>query len=151
MLIFVKNTMKSFPNSFLEEAARCIKEGHTVKVCVGGSSMLPFLKGSDDKIFIAPCAGVKAGDIVFFYYRKRYIVHRVVKVKDGSILIRGDGSRRGMEIVSPSQVLGKVVRIQKSNGREYDPYTPWRRLAAALWQRLFFMRRYLLFIYRKVA
>lgn len=140
-----------------EEVRRVLREGRNAQIPVKGVSMLPLIKGERDTVVLEPLSPgslsegrkPKAGDIVLFHINNRYILHRILFIKDGIATIQGDGVPKSQERCPVGQIYGRVISIQKRNGREVDPNTPTMQFLARLWHRLP-MKRYILAIYRRL-
>lgn len=99
--------------------------GQDVVINVSGDSMFPYIK-SGDTVNIEYCIDYCPGDILAFLYKnngnEELILHRLLKIKDGYYICKGDNSFR-MEIVSERKIIGKVVKINgeifKSCDREF--------------------------------
>lgn len=129
----------------LEEAAQLMNEGREVSFTPLGSSMLPFIRGGKDSVTLSKCGPSEVGDIALVRLPgPRYVLHRIVEVKDGRITLMGDGNIAGTEQCGEGDVLGKVTSINR--GRR--TVIPGK---ARLWRSLKPIRRYLLAIYRRIA
>lgn len=140
-----------------EEVRRVLREGRNAQIPVKGISMLPLIKGERDTVVLEPlapgslCEGRKpeAGDIVLFIINNRYILHRILFIKDGIATIQGDGVPKNQERCPVGQIFGRVIAINKKGGRVIDPNTPFRLFLARVWHRMP-MKRYLLAAYRRL-
>ena len=134
---------------FLPEVVRLVREGHRVKIVAKGYSMRPFVEdGRDMLVFDVPGA-FAVGDVVLAEYAEgSYVCHRVVQMEGEVVTLRGDGNVHGVEVVKRTDVLAKVVQIERK-GRLYDLASSrcWRWYSA-VWCRLLPIRRYLLAVYR---
>ena len=82
-----------------------------------GNSMAPFIH-SGDKIFVAPVAeaSIRTGDVLVFVQPDigRLLAHRVIRIKNRHYFPKGDNvSRKGDGWISFSDVLGRVIRVQR--------------------------------------
>ena len=103
-----------------------LREGKMVQLAPKGISMIPFIRGEQDKVLVRKEETVGVGDI------------------DGSrLILMGDGNLQGTEVVETEEVLGTVLQIIKPNGRYRKPGKAW------LWRHLLPCRRYLLKMNRK--
>lgn len=142
-----------------------LRTGRQVTIPVKGYSMLPFIRGEKDLVVLEPICGGKGafkkedtesggnlrrGDIVLFQYFGRYILHRVLSVKDGVAEIQGDGVVKNCEFCDLPHVYGRVVKILRSGRRAVDPYCLWQRFLLWCWNLAYPLRRYLLAIYRRL-
>ena len=121
-----------------------LREGYLIRSLALGKSMSPCIK-KGDRLTIKPIAFEEAeiGEIVAFRRDENHSVlttHRVVhKGKDRGrryLLTKGDRNvYRDFPLVSPQDVLGKVVRIER-NGQVISLETPFNRLLGYLIARL---------------
>ena len=78
------------------------------------------------------------GDIALFKVGGRYFLHRVFAVDGDRIVFMGDGNSRGKEHCRTCDVIGRVTKIIKKDGREVRPGK------GRLWRRLLPFRRYIM-------
>lgn len=121
-----------------------LKDGKVIALVPQGISMLPFIKGGVDQVYLLKKDRVAVGDIVLVEYHGKHILHRVYAVDGEKITLMGDGNLEGTEQVAADEVMGTVVEIVH-NGRHLKPKKAW------LWRHLLPMRRYLLKIHRKLS
>lgn len=121
-----------------------LKDGKVIALVPQGISMLPFIKGGVDQVYLLKKDRVAVGDIVLVEYHGKHILHRVYAVDGEKITLMGDGNLEGTEQVAADEVLGTVVDIVH-NGRHLKPKKAW------LWRHLLPIRRYLLKIHRKLS
>ena len=121
-----------------------LKDGKVIALVPQGISMLPFIKGGVDQVYLLKKDRVAVGDIVLVEYHGKHILHRVYAVDGEKITLMGDGNLEGTEQVAADEVMGMVVDIVH-NGRHLKPKKAW------LWRHLLPMRRYLLKIHRKLS
>ena len=119
-----------------------LKEGKVVAIVPQGISMLPFIKGGEDHVYLLKREKVEVGDIVLVYYQGRHILHRVYAMEGDRIRLMGDGNLEGNECVMREEILGTAVEIEH-NGRRHKPSKAW------LWRHLIPFRRILLKLHRK--
>lgn len=122
------------------------QKGINLKIPVWGYCMSPFIRHGD-VVIIKPMneAEVSIGDIVVFLYRHRMFVHRLISKyqKKGKtvLLTKGDSFPHFDQPISPEDVLGKVVAIDRGKrkinldnafGRitnlflaKISPFSPW--------------------------
>lgn len=119
-----------------------LKEGKVVIIVPQGISMLPFIKGDEDRVYLLKREKVEVGDIVLVHYHGRHILHRVYAMEGDRIRLMGDGNLEGNECVMAEEILGTVMEIEH-NGRRHKPSKAW------LWRHLLPFRRILLKLHRK--
>ncbi len=121
-----------------------LKDGKVIALVPQGISMLPFIKGGVDQVYLLKKDRVAVGDIVLVEYHGKHILHRVYAVDGEKMTLMGDGNLEGTEQVAADDVMGTVVEIVH-DGRHLKPKKAW------LWRHLLPMRRYLLKIHRKLS
>lgn len=126
-----------------------IAEGREVPLTVTGSSMQPFLEHGRDSVILSPLRGeLRRGQIVLYVDAAgRYVLHRVIRIGDGSITPCGDGNMRPDPPVSPESVRGVVREVRRKGKLLGDSSLAWRA-----WMRLWglhpVLRRPFLWAYR---
>lgn len=141
-----------FANAILlPEVVKMLEEGHTVTLSLRGFSMRPFLEDNRDKALITKAVRPNVGDAVLAEIApKRYVLHRIIHIKDGWVTLRGDGNL-GTERCKVEDVKGFVIgfyrkgrnKLDKTNGLKWRTYS-------FVWTRLYPIRRYLLAFYRRI-
>jgi signal peptidase I len=113
------------PPSFADTAADLLASGCRLRFRATGRSMQPAI-GEGEMITVEPVSveDVRSGDIVFYRTQKCVIAHRVEKIKRDSgrvtvLVLRGDTCEHLDAPVLPSQVLGRVVAVDRG-GRQID-------------------------------
>lgn len=79
-----------------------------------GNSMLPLLRDGD-KVVIAKVFDIKKYDVVLFKKESHYILHRVIKIDNNKLIIRGDNNV-ATEVIEKKDVIGKLVGYYNENG-----------------------------------
>ena len=119
-----------------------LHDGKLVAIVPQGISMLPFIEGGVDQVFLLKKEKVEMGDIVLVEYKGKHILHRVYAIDGEKVVLMGDGNLEGTEAVMVEEVMGTVVEIVHK-GRRRKPGKAW------LWRHSLPLRRYLLKIHRK--
>lgn len=138
---------------FIQEIKRMFNEKgkKSVTFVVRGFSMRPFIEHERDKVILVPPRRPKVGDVVLAEIaKKRYALHRVIKIDGDRFIMQGDGNpTRLTESFTMEGVVGiaeafvrkgKVVPVTSRKWRYYS--TAWRLLKP--------VRRILLAIYRRI-
>ena len=144
--------MKSLPNDiFFAQVESEISQGRSVWFKIKGTSMLPFLKDNKDSVLLSPVnEPVVKNDVVLFFYKGRHVLHRVIKIEGEKYIMQGDGVFASSEFCHSKDIIGKVTQIQRPSGK-IIPVTSFKwRMFSSLWVNLRFLRKYLLFIYRRL-
>lgn len=123
-----------------------IEDGGQAKLPVTGHSMLPMLRPGRDSVLLTKAGELKKGDIPLFQRDNgRYVIHRIVKSKNGRYICCGDHQHEP-EAVRPDQVLAVVVGFTRK-GKAHTCAGHGYRLYTWLWTHTFFMRRPILAVY----
>lgn len=136
---------------FMPEIIRLLDEGRTVTIMLKGFSMRPFLEDRRDKALLKKCNSIEKNDVVLAETGNgQYVLHRVIKVYEGSVVLRGDGNIQ-TESCKINDIKGRVVGFYRKgrNKLESTGDIKWQ-LYSFIWNNLFPIRRYLLFAYRKL-
>lgn len=122
-------------NAFGKQIAETLSNGQQAVIRVRGTSMYPFIRDYIDLVTLrAPRPEqLTRGQIVFFRYGSRYMLHRIIRQVDGIFHIRGDNRRDlSCEQVSAEHIIGYVVSIHR-NGRWIRCDHWLSRLYAGVW------------------
>ena len=109
--------------------------------------MVPALHDGDRVLVAHGCAGVRRGDVVVFRLNGLLIAHRVLHIKDGAgdkmFVTKGDNAGQVDPHVSPREIVGQVLAIER-DGQHISLQTfPWRALGWSIavgtlaWRRLY--------------
>lgn len=140
-------------NLLLRELEEMLADERTVMLKTKGDSMLPFIVGSRDSVLIRRPSEIKSlhtGQIVLAHLpNSRYVLHRIVHICGTEVILMGDGNFRETESCRLSDIMGIVTKIIR-NGRYVDCNAWAERYKAKIWGRLLPIRRYLLYIYKRI-
>lgn len=107
------------------------------KTC--GVSMEPMLKQDRDLVVIrVPSSRLRKYDVALYRRGKDYVLHRVIGVKAGHYLIRGDNTY-AIETVPDEAVIGVLTGFQRK-GKQHDVTERGYRLYARFWQAVYPLR-----------
>ncbi len=140
---------KSLFSRLLEQ----INQGRKVTIRATGWSMLPLIWDDRDTITLGPLSenSIKVGNIVLAQLGNgRYVVHRITKIKNSRIVLRGDGNPYQEEYVHQEKILAELVSINRA-GKIIDRNSLSWKLCTLLWPNHGFTRRVILFIYRRLV
>lgn len=145
-------TLQMTNATLLPEVIRMIDNGHTVTLPLRGYSMRPFLEDRRDKALLAavdttPDVGMP---VLAEISPGRYVLHRIIRMDGDKVTLLGDGNINP-EYCRVSDIKAVAVAFYRK-GRTVPDRTDGRkwRLYSWFWTRLRPIRRYLLFIYRKL-
>lgn len=137
--------------AIIQEAIKLVNEGLSVTFPVRGRSMLPFIIGGRESVILEHPLSVKVGDVVLAWVEgSRYVVHRVISIQGNRLTLMGDGNIAGTERCLKDDVKALATHVVNAKGQRHPLDSPWRKRWARLWFALRPVRRYLLYIYRKV-
>lgn len=128
-----------------------LEEGHTVTLRLRGQSMRPFLEDNRDDALLTKAQPPKKGDIVLAEITpSQYVLHRIIRVNGENITLQGDGNLN-VEKCKTVNIKGLALgfyrkgstKLDSTNGRKWKTYS-------FIWIHLVPIRRYLLYIYRKL-
>ena len=140
-------------SSFEEE----LEQNGTLVFTNKGVSMMPLLRQDRDLLVIEKKGPerCKKYDVVLFKRGEKYVLHRIVKVREQDYYIVGDNCRRG-EYVKDGQILGVLTQVVR-DGKTITPEDPAYQRYVHLWcgllpvrQGLFFVRDGVRHVGRKV-
>ncbi len=106
-----------------------------------GISMRPMLRNRRDRIVLLPIGTERLKKWDLPMYRRddgKYVLHRIIAVRDGYYVIRGDNTYR-KEYVRDSQILGYVSEFYRGN-RHIFTHSKSYRIYAAIWQTVYPLR-----------
>ena len=141
---------------FFADVTSALSSGErTVTIPVKGYSMLPFIRGGKDLVELEKVDSstvLRPRDIVLFHVGPeeggKWIMHRILKVKDGQLTIQGDGVTRGREHVTASAVKARAITILRGGTKPVDPYSKGWILRSRIWNFLRPLRPFIIHAYR---
>lgn len=123
-----------------------LREGGKAELTVTGSSMRPMLHHGKDKVQLSLRKPVHKDVILYKRDSGRYILHRIVRVKDGVFICAGDNQWETEEI-RPDQVLATMDHWYH-RGKLKTPADLGYRFYVWLWVGLLPVRRPILAVRR---
>lgn len=148
--------MKQIANNiYFNQVEQELAKGISVLIPLKGTSMFPFIRDGKDKVLlvgIKPDSHIQKLDIVLFRYKGRHILHRIISIKEDTLIIQGDGVYASREICSRNDIIAKAVEVHRSvNGTESNiiPTNSFKwKILSGLWFVFLPFRRYLIYIFR---
>lgn len=146
-----RNNIVELPNEILlKEVGRLVSEGHVVTLRVRGVSMRPFLEDRRDQIVLTCPGTTKVGDAVLAQIAPgKYVFHRIIQIKDGRVILKGDGNVHGTEQCELKDVVAATKGLIRK-GRCYSSEGMVWRWYSALWPANVVVRRVLLAVHRRL-
>ena len=139
-------------NLFFQEIASRIAEGERVRMRAKGNSMLPFIRDSKDEVVLKKPnkQSFQKGRLLLVQLAdKRYVLHRVEKIENNTVLLRGDGNLSILESCTVDDVIAEVIAVMRG-GKEIKVGSFKWKLYGYLWPQNAFLRRVGLGVYRRV-
>ena len=127
-----------------------VEVGGVVRLVVTGHSMLPTLVEKRDSVLLVKPNKIKKGDIVL-YQRKNgdYVLHRIVKKKNGIFYLCGDNQTAVEYPIYKEQIFGLVTGIVRKG--KIIPVTDVKyRIASSVWTNFIKLRPFILRNYVKM-
>ncbi len=96
-----------------ELAVQLLRRGERLRIRARGASMLPFVWDGDvAQVTPTASARIAVGDVVCYETPGRLFLHRVIR-RDGDRLVTKGDALSSTEVVDRTQVLGKVVSVER--------------------------------------
>lgn len=136
------NKTHILPNDILlKEVCQMLAQGKSVKFRAKGNSMRPFIRGDSDTLLLTPPSNLRKGDIVLAKTENNsYIIHRIIKINENTILLAGDNNLFQQEKCSKPDTFG-TVKVIIRDGKKHNLTSPTSRLLALIWYLLLPLRR----------
>ena len=133
-------------SSFEEELER----SGTLVFTNRGKSMLPLLRQNRDLMVIEKKGPERCRkyDAVLFKRGDKYVMHRILKVREQDYYIVGDNCRRG-EYVRDEQILGVLKQVVR-DGKTIDTENPAYQRYVHLWCDFYPIRMWVIRIKQKI-
>lgn len=114
-----------------------------------GVSMEPMLRQNRDLVIIRTTSvRLKKYDVALYKRGNEYVLHRVIDVKNGYYLFRGDNTY-ALENVPDKAVLGILTGFQRK-GKKHDVSAMGYCLYARIWSAIYPLRKLYLHAYLKI-
>ena len=105
-----------------------------------GSSMKPMLRENRDLVIIeVPAGRLRRYDVALYRRGQAYVLHRVIRVREGDYAIRGDNTYRLETGITDADVLGVLTAFVR-DGKEHAVTDPGYRCYVRLWCALYPLR-----------
>lgn len=106
-------------------------KAHILRLQAKGGSMYPFIRSGDlvEASLLKQDEALQKGDVILFEKDGYFYVHRVIKIKRGFVVARGDLSFGEDGCIRRENIIAKVVAVER-RGKRIDLYTPLNRFVA---------------------
>lgn len=109
---------KKFKLSEYDETIRFVLENDgEFRLYPRGTSMLPLiLQGRDSVVLVKPAGTLRKNDIAFYLRDdKSYVLHRIIKEKDGIYTLCGDNQTTLENGITDRHIIGVVSKIHRKD------------------------------------
>ena len=122
------------PEELFEAVRQSLSDGYDAEFTVTGNSMWPLLTHGRDSVTLHKVekASLKKGDIVLLHTEHRYLLHRITRIKNGSVQTTGDHNLYRDGFVPAENILGRVVCFTRK-GQQVSCTNLLYRLCSWLW------------------
>ena len=112
-----------------------------------GVSMRPLFKTHRDMIIVKkPDGELKKYDVALYRVREKYILHRVIAVRENEYIIRGDNTFR-KEHIPKDKVIGVLVAFNRK-GKRHEVTEPGYKFYSRFWNFIYPLRLFFNFCNR---
>ncbi len=142
--IYRKPIKKTDMETMLFMIAPILDEGKSVKITVTGFSMYPLVSSRRDAVLLKKCGVLKKGDVPLIRRADgSYILHRIVKEKNGAFAVMGDYETKAEYPVYREQAVAVAEGFYRKG--KYISCRGWvYRLYCFFWMRTRCIRPFLL-------
>lgn len=117
-------------DAFIKLTCDALNQNQTITFKVKGISMWPFYQHQKTSVTLSKKDDYQVFDVVLARYQDRYVLHRILKRKDQTYMLRGDGAIL-REHISFDDIIGYVYSHE--NKRNTLESSKWYRLKVFLW------------------
>ena len=127
-----------------------LQEGGRANLTVTGFSMHPLFRNRRDSVVLVPAGKQKKGDIILYRRENgQFVLHRIIGEEASNYICSGDNQVM-REPVYQEQVLAVVDGFTRK-GKAYSLDHLGYRIYTWVWVELFCLRKYYLFIRRRLG
>lgn len=146
----VENFLCVTPDELFADISGLCRNGHKIRFTPKGMCMYPFIVGNRDSVVLHRADIIRRGDIVAARIQgKGCVLHRVYTISEDMVTLMGDSTLYAAENCTTKDVLATVIFIVRK-GHPVNCHSARERLAVNLWMSLLPIRRYLLWVLRKL-
>ncbi len=110
-----------------------IKSGTDIKLKVSGTSMYPLVGSRRDSVLLTKAEELKVGDVPLFKRADgKFVLHRIVKIRDGAYGMRGDFEQKTEYPIHKEQIIA-VAKGFYRNERYISCENFWYKMYKFFW------------------
>ena len=136
----MKSVKKTDIDALMPIVLESVNSGNDARIKISGFSMYPLVTSWRDSVLLTKASEVKKGDVPLI---KRpdgsYVLHRVVKIKEGKYGLRGDYEQKIEYPVSPDDVVA-VAKGFDRNEKFISCESAGYKLYKAFWMNTVWLR-----------
>ena len=127
--------------SYLSSLCEIAQKGESVCTVVSGGSMVPFLSGNKDYVYLeVPKRRLRKGDIVLFTRTNGdFVLHRIKKIRKDGYYLTGDRQTVTEGPVSPEQIRLLATKVKRKGVFLTEKSLKWK-FYSKIWNNLMFLR-----------
>jgi len=143
-------TLRIDSDDLLTTIAALCGDGLSITITPKGMSMYPFIVGDRDSVILYSSDKIRRGDIVAARIPGMgCVLHRVYAISDDRLTLMGDSNCHIKEECTSVDVVAVAKAIIRQ-GSHVDCHSYRERAAAGIWMALLPIRKYLLWLFRKL-
>ncbi len=129
------------PEQVMEPLLGLLDDTDGVPLVISGGSMTPFLVHGRDTVYLSKVTGpLRKGDMVLYQrVGGAYVLHRVLKVDEGSYTMIGDAQIHREPGIRPSQIRAVVTAVRRK-GKLLKKGSFWWDFFEKVWIRMVAIR-----------
>ncbi len=146
------NSISLRNTEYFEDIIKIIDSGRNVCIPAHGNSMLPLIRTQKDVLVLKKIASsdIKKNKIVLAQVdSNNYIIHRIKKIENGRVYLRGDGNVKSFESCKIEDIKAEVIAIKKKNKDLNSDSLEWK-LVTNLWPSNYYIRKLILAVYTRL-
>ena len=151
MAAYKKPVKKADVRELMALVLPMIENGKNVKLTVTGYSMYPLVTSRRDAVLLAKAETLAVGDVPLFQRNDgNFILHRIVKEKDGAFVTIGDYETEEEYPVYRENIVAKAVGFYRK-GKFIDCNSKRYKIYSRFWMKTVKIRPFLLRLLAKAA
>lgn len=134
------------------EVSEMVGLGHRVQIAGKGNSMFPLIRDKVDMIVLQKTDNhsIQKGNLLLVKLAKgNYVLHRVRKYDDNTVILQGDANLYGFETCKKENVIAEAVEVIRGEKRITKKSFLWK-LCRLLSMQHNYIRRVVLAVWRRV-
>lgn len=129
----MKNVKKTDNDILMPIVLESVNSGKDARIKISGFSMYPLVESWRDGVLLTKAGKIKKGDVPLIQREDgKYVLHRVIKIKNGMFALRGDYEQKIEYPVSPECVVAVAKGFYRNE--KYIPCDSfWYKIYKVFW------------------